>query len=237
MLSVVIPAFNEAARLPGTLDRTLAHLRARGSAFAVFVVDDGSSDDTAEVVARRRDTEVTLIRLDTNQGKGAAVRRGVLESRGSRVLVSDADLSTPIEELERLEAALDEGADIACGSRGLSESAILASQPVHRREMGNTFNLILRLLALTRLRDTQCGFKLFRGPVARNVFARCQLRGFAFDVECLYLADRLGYRVREVPVAWGHVPESRVHILKDSARMLRDVLWLRAAAWRGRLPL
>lgn len=237
MLSVVIPAFNEAARLPSTLDRTLAHLRARGGTFAVFVVDDGSTDETAEVVATRRDAEVTLIRLQTNQGKGAAVRRGVLESRGSRVLVSDADLSTPIEELGRLEAVLDEGADIACGSRGLDESNILASQPVYRREMGNAFNVILRLLALTRLHDTQCGFKLFRGPVARDVFARCRLRGFAFDVECLYLAERLGYRVREVPVAWRHVPESRVHIVTDSTRMLRDVLWLRLAAWLGRLPL
>jgi dolichyl-phosphate beta-glucosyltransferase len=233
----VIPAFNEAARLPSTLERILNRLRARADTFEVIVVDDGSSDGTGDVVRQRRDPEVRLLRLAGNQGKGAAVRRGVLESRGVRILVSDADLSTPFDELDRLGEALDAGADIACGSRGLPGSTILMSQPIYRRQMGNTFNLVLRLLGLTRLRDTQCGFKLFRGPAARDVVARCTLRGFAFDVECLYLAHRLGYTVREVPVAWAHVPESRVHAIKDSARMLRDVLALRVAAWRGRLPL
>jgi dolichyl-phosphate beta-glucosyltransferase len=236
-ISVVVPAFNEADRLPATLDRVLAFLRARGSAFDISVVDDGSTDATAAVVAGRSDPEVRLIRLGQNQGKGAAVRRGVLESQGTLTLVSDADLSTPIEELARLEAALDAGVDIVCGSRGLPDSTIVTSQPVHRRQMGNTFNVILRLLALTPLRDTQCGFKLFRGSVARDVFARCTVRGFAYDVECLFLAERLGYRVRECPVAWSHVPESRVHITRDSTRMLRDACWLRVAAWRGRLPL
>jgi dolichyl-phosphate beta-glucosyltransferase len=193
VLSVVVPAFNEADRLPATLDRVLAFLRARGSAFDISVVDDGSTDATAAVVAGRSDPEVRLIRLGQNQGKGAAVRRGVLESQGTLTLVSDADLSTPIEELARLEAALDAGVDIVCGSRGLPDSTIVTSQPVHRRQMGNAFNVILRLLALTPLRDTQCGFKLFRGSVARDVFARCTVRGFAYDVECLFLAERLGF--------------------------------------------
>ena len=233
----MIPAFNEAARVSSTLDQILAHLRARATAFEVIVVDDGSTDGTSGVVRQRRDAEVRLLQLAGNQGKGAAVRRGVMESRGVRILVTDADLSAPVDELKRLEEALESGVDIACGSRGLPGSTIVTSQPVYRRQMGNTFNLILRLLGLTTLRDTQCGFKLFRGPVAKNVFARCTLCGFAFDVECLFVAHRLGYRVREIPVSWGHVPESRVHAITDSARMLRDVVRLRVAAWRGRLPL
>ena len=162
------------------------------------------------------------------------MRRGALASRGNAVLVTDADLSAPIEELGRLEASLAAGSDVACGSRGLRNSEIVTSQPIYRRQMGNMFNYILRLLALTSFRDTQCGFKLFRAEAAREIFSRCTIEGFAFDVECLYLADRLGYRVAEIPVAWAHVPESRVHITKDSARMLRDVLKIRLAAWAGR---
>ncbi|MEZ5289722.1 MAG: glycosyltransferase family 2 protein [Vicinamibacterales bacterium] len=236
-LSVVIPAFDEAARIASTLTRLLDRLRARALSFEVIVVDDGSTDGTPAVVCARPDAEVRLVTLDRHQGKGAAVRRGVRESRGARILVSDADLSTPVEEFDRLEAALDGGVDIACASRGLRASTIVVSQPVYRRQMGNTFNVVIRLLGLTRLSDTQCGFKLYRGSVARDVFARCRLDGFAYDVECLYVAERLGYRVEEFPVAWAHVPESRVHLVRDSARMLGDVLRLRVAAWRGTLPL
>lgn len=233
LLSVVIPAYNEHARIHGTLDRVLPYLRARENPFELIVVDDGSVDETAASVEARGDPEIVVIRCAQNRGKGAAVRTGVLASRGDAILLTDADLSAPIEELSRLEASLSEGSDVACGSRGLRSSEIVRSQPIYRRQMGNVFNHILRLLALTSLRDTQCGFKLFRGQPAQDIFSRCTTDGFAFDVECLYLAERLGYRVAEVPVAWSHVPESRVHVAKDSARMLRDVLKIRLAAWTG----
>ena len=233
-LSVVIPAYNEQSRIHPTLDRVLAYLRGRRQPFEVILVDDGSTDLTADAVARRADPEIVVMRSARNRGKGAAVRRGVLASRGAVVLVTDADLSAPVEELDRLETTLAAGSDVACGSRGLRASEIVTSQPVYRRQMGNTFNHILRLLALTSLRDTQCGFKLFRSEAAHDIFSRCTIDGFAFDVECLYLAERLGYRIAEVPVSWSHVPESRVHIAKDSARMLRDALKIRLAAWAGR---
>jgi dolichyl-phosphate beta-glucosyltransferase len=235
-LSVVIPAYNEDARIHRTLDRVVPYLRARGLPFEILIVDDGSSDRTAASVESRPEPEIAVIRLGRNSGKGAAVRRGALASRGALMLLTDADLSAPIEELERLEAALARGADVACGSRGLRDSQIVQSQPVYRRQMGNIFNHILRLLGLTSLHDTQCGFKLFRGEASREVFSRCSIDGFAFDVECLYLAERLGYRVAEVPVAWAHVPESRVRLTADSAHMLADALRIRLAAWMGRYP-
>lgn len=233
-LSVVIPAYNEETRIHRTLDRILAYLRQRDIPIEILVVDDGSSDRTADSVASRTDPEITVIRLDRNRGKGAAVRRGALASHGDLVLLTDADLSAPIKELEKLEATYATGVEIVCGSRGHRDARIVRSQPVYRREMGNMFNHIVRLLALTSLRDTQCGFKLFRGDVAREVFSRCSIDGFAFDVECLYLAERLGYRVAEIPVSWSHVPESRVRLGTDSARMLLEVIGIRLAAWMGR---
>lgn len=234
-LSVVIPAYNEATRIPRTLDRVLGYLRVRQFAFEILVVDDGSEDGTTDAVKARSDPEIRLIRLAANRGKGAAVRDGVRASEGQDlILLTDADLSAPIDELQRLETALAQGADVACGSRGLSASMIRVSQPVYRREMGNMFNRVIRVLGLTTFRDTQCGFKLFRADAARDVFSRCTIDGFAFDVECLYLAALLGYRTAEVPVSWAHVPESRVHLTTDSARMLRDVVRFRMATWRTR---
>jgi dolichyl-phosphate beta-glucosyltransferase len=233
-LSVVIPAFNESTRINRTLDRVLPYLRARGLPFEVFVVDDGSSDGTADLVEARPDAEIRVIRLRRNAGKGAAVRQGVLAARGQWVLLTDADLSAPIEELPKLEALCATGVDVACGSRGLRTSRIVQSQPAYRRQMGNVFNQVIRLLSLTSLRDTQCGFKLFRAEASHTIFSRCSIDGFAFDVECLYLAEKMGYRVEETPVVWAHVPESRVRITQDSAHMLFDVMRIRIAAWLGR---
>lgn len=233
-LSVVIPAYNEKARIHRTLDRVLPYLRARGASFEILVIDDGSRDGTADAVAARGDAEIEVIRLERNSGKGAAVRRGALASHGEWMLLTDADLSAPIEELEKLEGLCANGIDVACGSRGLRDSQIIQSQPIYRRQMGNVFNSIIRGLGLTSLRDTQCGFKLFRAGASRAVFSRCTIDGFAFDVECLYLAERLGYRVAEMPVEWSHVPESRVRITQDSAHMLFDVFRIRVRAWFGR---
>ncbi|MHB8572696.1 MAG: dolichyl-phosphate beta-glucosyltransferase [Candidatus Dormibacteria bacterium] len=228
MLSVVIPAYNEEARLGPTLARILQHLRASGEDFEMIVVDDGSQDRTREL-AVAAGTEVRVISYTPNRGKGAAVRAGVIESRGSEVLICDADLSTPIEYVDRLRDALRAGAGVAIGSRSVRGSELDRRQPLYRELMGKVFNLFVQLVALPGLWDTQCGFKLFEGTLARQVMKLCRTDGFAYDVEALLLARRLGARVEEVAVGWHHVPQSRVDPVRDSARMLMELLRIRLA--------
>ncbi len=230
-LSVVIPAYNEESRIVATLEETLTYLRSREESFEVLIVDDGSRDGTAEAIEKRVEAEVKLIRLSQNAGKGAAVRKGVLASRGDLVLVMDADLAIPIDQFPQFRDWIENGFDVACGSRGLPESRPLNRLPLVRRRMGLTFNWIVRSMALTDFHDTQCGFKLYRGPLARDVFGRCRINRFAFDVESLYLVRRLGGRVVEVPIPWRHVSASRVHPLFDSAQMFVDLIRIRIMTW------
>jgi dolichyl-phosphate beta-glucosyltransferase len=237
-LSIVIPAYNEEARVGGTLDAIVAYLDRRGEDYEIIVADDGSRDTTADVVNRRAavNRRIRLHSLPVNRGKGAAVREGVLASRGDQVLFCDADLATPIEELERLREAMRlAGAPIAIASRGLPESNIAVRQHPTRELMGRTFNLILRAAVMGGLKDTQCGFKLFRGEVAHELFAACTVDGFAFDVEILLLARARGHAVVEVPVTWRHVEQSKVSPGKDAARMLWDVVKLSVRRRVGRL--
>jgi glycosyltransferase involved in cell wall biosynthesis len=223
VLSVVIPAYNEEARLGATLARVTAWLRARGGAWEVIVADDGSRDATREIAAAAGVRVLTL----PHAGKGAAVRAGMLAATGARVLFSDADLATPIEELDKLDAELDRGADIAIASRALSGARIATRQHPLREAMGRTFNLIVRALMLGGIKDTQCGFKLFTRAAAQDLFGRATIDGFAFDVEILWLA-RGRYAVAEVPVTWRHVEESKVSPGTDAMRMFVDVVRLRA---------
>jgi dolichyl-phosphate beta-glucosyltransferase len=188
VLSVVIPAWNEERRLPGTLARIVDFLAPRGQAFEVLVVDDGSTDGTARVVEGFASPVVRLRRSDTNRGKGHAVRTGMLEARGGFCLMTDADLSTPIEELPKLEGALTEGTGVAIGSRAVPGSSVLVRQGAFREGMGRLFNLAVRWLLLPDLRDTQCGFKLFTAEAARDAFEPTRLEGFCFDVEALVAA-------------------------------------------------
>ena len=211
-LSVVVPAFNESGRLPGSLERIGGFLAARQPPLdaEVIVVDDGSSDGTAEAAAEggaRLGLPLRVIRLPKNQGKGAAVRTGALAASGEWVLVTDADLSTPIEEVDRLLAA---GAPVAIGSRAVDESLVKVRQGLFRVASGKLFNRLVRLLAVPGVRDTQCGFKLFRRDAAQAVFTRAGVDRFAFDVEALLLARRLGYAIAEVPVLWFNSADSRV---------------------------
>ena len=233
-LSVVIPAYNEARRLGPTLDRVAAYLGERGIGHEIVVVDDGSTDATPEVVRSHPAPGLRLLVQEENRGKGAALRRGVAESRGARVLLSDADLSTPIEELEVLERRLDGGATVAIGSRAMPDSDVRVHQPRHRELMGKTFNLIVRLLGVRGLRDTQCGFKLLEGDLARRLFAELRTERYAYDVELVWLARRHGHRVEEVGVTWVNSPDTRVHPLADSAAMLRDLVLMRWRHRRGR---
>lgn len=228
-LSVVVPAFNEAARIGPTLDRLLAFAAGLAGGAEILVVDDGSTDDTARLAERPEYHDSPLLRwlhLPQNRGKGAALRAGVLASAGAEVLLCDADLSTPIEEYERLRAHL-EGAGLVLGSRGVADSKITRRQPAYRELMGRLFNVVVRVVAVGGIRDTQCGFKLLRGDLARTLFADMKIDRFAFDVELVWLARRRGATVREVGVVWHDSPASSVHALRDSARMLADILRLR----------
>lgn len=235
-LSVVVPAYNEAARLPATLDRMAEFLASapRWQPAEIIVVDDGSQDETAAVAERftgPQGVEVRVCRLPHNCGKGAAVRAGLAASLGEWVLISDADLAAPIEDIDVLHAAK---ADLAAGSRALRRELISRRQPWARNLLGRGFNVLLRLLGLTGLRDTQCGFKLLRGELARVLGQQLRLDGFAFDVELLARTRRLGGTVREVPVHWAHVDHSSVHAFRHSVQMARDVVRLRFWLWRGR---
>jgi dolichyl-phosphate beta-glucosyltransferase len=235
-VSVIFPAYNEEARLEPTVASAAAYFARTGCAAELIVVDDGSRDGTGALVRRLADhvDALRLIRLPANRGKGYAVRAGVVNARGGRILFADADGATPIEELERLDAALDGGADVAIGSRAVAAAGVEVKARLHRRLMGRTFHLLVSALTVRGFSDTQCGFKLFRADVAQDLFSRMRMDGFSFDVEVLLMAQRRGYRVAEVPVNWAHVPGSRVNLVADSLKMAADLFVIRGHALRGR---
>lgn len=227
-LSVVIPAYNEATRLPAMLDEADAHLSARGNGLEIIVVDDGSTDATAEVAAAwSGQTPLRVLRAAVNRGKGHAVRMGMLAARGDLVLFADADGATPMRELDRLETALRSGAGVAIGSRALHSGTVVRDTRLHRRAMGRVFHGLVELLVGSSVRDTQCGFKLFTRPVAQRVFAPATSDGFSFDVEILSRVEALGVPVAEIAVDWSDVPSSRVRLASDSASMLIDLVRIR----------
>jgi glycosyltransferase involved in cell wall biosynthesis len=238
-LSIVIPAVNEERRLPVTLEKIHNYLMAKGVSAEVIVVDDGSTDATAQVVdvASRRFPEVRRLTNLTNHGKGFAVRQGMLEARGEIALFSDADLSTPIEEADKLIAALCQGhCDGAIGSRNLDRSLIASHQSALREVGGFFFNRVVRSFTGLPFADTQCGFKAFRRERARILFEQQRVIGFGFDPEILFLAARHDLRVAEIPVRWAHDPGSKVKFLKDGLAMIAELCTIRCNAWRGLYP-
>lgn len=236
-LSLIIPAYNEENRLPATLVRIAEYLALRDFSYELIVVDDGSRDNTRQVV---RDFAATrpYVRLECyddeagrplNKGKGFAVRHGVLSSHGRDVLFSDADLSTPIEEMEKLLPFISGGDyDVAIASRALPESNLDVHQPFYREWMGRTFNAFVRRVLRTDISDTQCGFKAFRGDAARRIFSLARINGFGFDTEVLFLAKKFGMRVREVPVTWRHRDDSRVSPLVAPFQMIGELFRVRS---------
>ncbi|MDI6698866.1 MAG: glycosyltransferase family 2 protein [Candidatus Saccharicenans sp.] len=228
-LTVVVPAYNEEKRIGFSLFRIKDYLQSRHLSAEIILVDDGSTDRTAEVALEIMEDypDFRVITLPLNRGKGAAVRAGMLQARGELVLFTDADLSTPIEELEKFLPLIREGYDLVIGCRALPESIIKERQSWLREHLGKCFNLLVRLLVMRGFRDTQCGFKLFRKEAAREIFFRLETEGFAFDVEVLLLARRLGYRIAQLPVVWINHPQSRVRLFRTSLSMLVELLKIR----------
>jgi glycosyltransferase involved in cell wall biosynthesis len=230
--SVVIPCFNEAARIGETLRLTLDYLTANAPQCELIVVNDGSTDETGAIARERLKSakiETRLLENFPNRGKGAAVRSGLLAAREPIGLFFDADLSTPLGETPKLIEPIANGEiDIAFGSRALDRGLIGIHQPWRREQAGRAFNLLVRIATGLPFWDTQCGFKAFRLDVCRPILESACLDGFAFDVELLYLAQRAGLRIREIPVRWNHAEGSKVRFFQDSLRMLREVIVLRA---------
>lgn len=232
-LSVVIPAFNEEPRISGTLSQVIEYLAGQDYGWEVVVADDGSRDHTAQLVGRVivEHPNVRILRLP-HRGKGWAVKHGMLAAQGEYRLLCDADLSVPIEQVERLLPPLGPGSDIVLGSREAPGAARIG-EPARRHLMGRVFNRLVSRLAVPGLSDTQCGFKCFRGEVVQDLFRRLTIDGFAFDVELLFLARKLGLTFEEVGVDWYYRPESKVRPLRDSLAMTLDLLKIR---WRHRGP-
>lgn len=243
-LSVVVPAYNEERRLPQTLEIIDAFLAKQSYGSELIIIDDGSADKTSAVVEAYgiNHPRIKLIRND-HRGKGYAVRTGVLASRGHIVLFSDADLSTPIEEIGEMLPWFERGYGVVIGSRE-GKGARRIKEPFYRHIMGRVFNMVVRILTVRGIDDTQCGFKAFRDDVARDVFTRMKLYGenakkitdamvTGFDVEVLFLAQKAGVKIREVPVEWRYGTETKVNPLKDSWRNFRDVVMVRMNDWRG----
>jgi glycosyltransferase involved in cell wall biosynthesis len=228
-LSIVVPAFNEAARIGNSIERIMAYVKQSPVPMDVIIVDDGSSDTTADVVQRtERDSAVRLIRNGENHGKGYSVRQGVLSATGTYVLFTDADLSAPIDELQKLlDVAIRDNADVVIGSRGVDRRYIEKHQSRGRELGGIAFNKMVRLLLGLNLHDTQCGFKLFQRERTRGIFEKQTIVGFGFDPEVLFLAARRGMKIREVPVRWSHAEGSKIHFLRDGLRMFLDLVRIR----------
>jgi dolichyl-phosphate beta-glucosyltransferase len=238
-LSVVVPAYNEEKRLRPTLERLREYYSVQSYAYEVLVVSDGSRDATEQIVTEFSAAcpEFRLLHYTQNRGKGYAVKHGIMAAAGELILFCDADLATPQEETEKLLPHMAGGADIAIGSRPLKDSSLEVRQPFYREFAGRAFNKVVKLIGIRGIDDTQCGFKMFRREVARDVFKRCKVDGFGFDFEALMIAQDLNYRIDEVPIRWRHQEGSKVSLLRDGLKMLGDLVRLRLKGKRKRLEV
>jgi len=235
--SIVVPAYNEEKRIGATLDTIARHLREKKIDAEIIVADDGSTDGTRDVVGRMCADipNLSMVHYRRNMGKGFAVRQGVRASRGKYILFTDADNSTPIQELERVAAAVVEGrCDIAIGSRYAKHANVTVSQPPLRVAIGRLGNALIRLFLITGIRDTQCGFKLFSHHAAKEIFARQKITRWGFDMEALVVAGALGYKIAEVPVSWHDVAGSRLRPIRDGLRTFWELIYIKLNLWSGR---
>ncbi|KMP10611.1 hypothetical protein UR09_05750 [Candidatus Nitromaritima sp. SCGC AAA799-A02] len=234
-LSIVIPAYQEEAQLQKTLPRLRNYLTNRDYSWEVIVVDDGSSDETARIPHEifHKTESVKVVKNLNNRGKGFSVRQGVLEAQGELILISDADFSAPIEEIEKLQASIRNGCDIVIGSRSLADSNIEVRQTWYREGMGRVFNVFVQMMVLRGFVDTQCGFKCFDREKTAPIFSQMTVDGFCFDVEFLFIAKKRGLKIMEVPVKWQNVSPSQVSLISDPIRMLLDLVRIRQNNKKG----
>lgn len=235
-LSLIIPAYNEQGRLSGSLQKIIDYFSTKKYAFEIIVVDDGSQDATTEIAERyiRTFAKGRLIKNESNRGKGYSVKRGIMSACGKFIFFSDADLSTPIEEIENLLSHLENGCDIVIGSRALIPSKVLVRQRWYRDMMGKVFGKLVRLLLVSGIADSQCGFKGFNRQAVQEIFPLQKLNGFSFDVEVLFIAKKLKFVIKEVPVRWINSYESKLNPLLDSIKMFLELLSIRWNDFRGR---
>lgn len=229
-ISIIIPAYNEAGRIMPSLERILSYVKQKQDRFEIIVVDDGSTDATFEFLEKKYASQglVTVIRNLTNKGKGYSVKRGALQAKGDYILFTDADLSTPITELEKLLRCANKGYDVVFGSRALKSKDVTIQKTFHRALMGRIFSFLTGVFVMKGIKDTQCGFKLFTSKAAKKIFPLQKLEGFSFDVELLYLAKKSGFSIKEVAVDWYDSKNSRVRLLRDSWRMFKDLCIIRS---------
>lgn len=226
-ISIIIPAFNEEKRIKKTLDAIIKYLNVKKFDYEIIVVDDGSKDNTVKIVKSFTDKKVRYLSNKVNQGKGASVRKGILAATKELVLFSDSDLATPIEELTNFLGLIDKGHDIVIGSRNLKDSDVKVEQPKYRELLGKAFPFLVNIITIGGFKDTQCGFKLFRINAAQKIANLQTLNRFSFDVEMLFIAKKLGLKIKEVPVIWMDQKESKVNPLKDAPKMLLDLFKIR----------
>lgn len=234
VFSVVIPVYNEEKAILETMRRVRAFLELKNISWECVISDDGSTDRTRELAQNQIHSgeykNFSVVSAEKNQGKGAAARRGMLAAKGDFILLTDADLSSPMKESDKLVAALNDGFDIAIGSRALRSPGADVQQTFKRRISGRIFNILVQLILLRGIHDTQCGFKCFKAKAAKELFSAQKLAGFSFDVEILWRAQKHGYKIKEVPVMWRQGADSKVRLFRDSFRMVRDLIRLRTSS-------
>jgi dolichyl-phosphate beta-glucosyltransferase len=232
-LSIIIPAYNEEKRIKRTLDIVVAYLDKHRFDYEIIVVNDGSTDKTKDVIIAMKHKKIRILDILSNKGKGYSVKQGFLAATKEWILSTDADLSTPLEEVETCFRYTDRYS-VVIGSRNLPMSQIVIKQPFVRSSLGKVFPIFVRLLLLPGIRDSQCGFKLFRKDVAKKIAEKQIIDGFCFDAEQLFLAKKMGYKIKEVPISWANDERSKVRIVADSLRMFLDLFCIRWNAFLGR---